>query len=174
MKIPVLCLALTFPFLATLRAAPETKDALAQEMVTLLGIEEMVRSAKTASIQETRRAIDQMIDQVRSAFPELSQESGEAIQAAARKMVMRVEDSWSPEEAINVWKAEYISDFTEDELRSIVASLKTPIGQKQITANKKAGKALQNYLMARGKNTMDEAMKEYIADVQKIVSPKAE
>jgi hypothetical protein len=55
-----------------------------------------------------------------------------------------------------------------------LAALKTPLGQKQIVANKKAGAVLQDYLRTRAKVAVEEAMKEYLADLQKIVAPKTE
>jgi hypothetical protein len=104
MKIHIFVLASLLFLLPAVRATTETKDALAQEIVALIGVEEMVRGAKEASLKQTKEALAQMIDQVRSGFPQLPKESSDAIHVAALKMLKSVENSWNPEEAINIWK----------------------------------------------------------------------
>ncbi|ATC65365.1 hypothetical protein CMV30_16230 [Nibricoccus aquaticus] len=173
MKTPVLFFVLLF-LLSRVYAHTETRDQLVQEIVVITGVEEIVQTAKAASMEQTKEAVNQMVDQVRTGFPGLPKESWDAVQAAALKMVKSVENSWSTEDAVKIWKAEYVTNFTEDELRSILSSLKTPLGQKQIAANKKAGAVLQKWFLSHGQVAVEKAMKEYISDLQKIVAPKSE
>ena len=152
------------------RAESDVRAVLIHEIVQIQGVDEMLRDAKKAARAQAEAVVGQMFDQVRSGMPLLPKEKFDAIQTAADKLMHTIDESWTTENAIQVWEAEYVTDFTEGELRAVLDACKTPIGKKQIAAGKRAGSALQKYMLASGKPKMDAAVKEYISDVQKIVT----
>lgn len=166
-----LLIAITI-ILSSGRAQIDDRAALIKEIVEIQGIGDMVRSAKSATVAQAKGAMKQMFDQFRSDMPNLSEDALAKIEAAANKLMYTVESSWSPEEAIQVWEAQYTAEFTEDDLRSIRDVLKTPFGQKQIAAGKRANIALQAYIAGQAKSVIDIAMKDYIAELQNVVRGK--
>lgn len=155
------------------RAEADGRAELIHEIVQIQGVDEMLRDAKTSAAAQAQGIVKQMFDQIRAGMPSLPNEKLEEIRAAAEKLMRAVDSSWTPEDAIRVWEAEFVTDFTESELRAFLESCKTPLGKKQIAAGKRAGSALQRFLLESGKSKMDAAVAEYISDVQKIVAAAA-
>ena len=151
-------------------AQPTSKASLMSELVQLYGLDEVVADAKKAAGAQVRDAIDQMFGQVRASVPSLSPEMIRKMQVAADKMMSTVERSWTAEEALQVWQDEFAAELSVDDLAAIVAACKTPAGQKQIAAAKRASGAFQKYILEQGKGAVEAAMREYISDVQKIVA----
>src|SRR4051812_4979637 len=81
-------------------AQANTRDALVREITALAGIDEMVRSAKETSTKRVHESVSKLLSQAKSGMPGLSEDSWNAIQAAARKMIDRVVNSWDVEDAI--------------------------------------------------------------------------
>lgn len=165
---------LTLNVVVALQAEPEDRTALVNELTRLSGIGEMVNEAKKASAHQADTVIEQMFAQMKSAMPIMSKETIAEIKAAADKMMGKVQASWSADEAIQVWQNEFTRDFSENELRIVIAGMKTPLGQKQILAGKLASAGLQKFLLDRIQTTMDAAIKEYVTELQHIATQAAD
>jgi|GEM_PF-2375892 len=169
MKIPA-TIIIGLSLLVIARADTSGREALVAEITQLTGVDEMVREAKKAMTQQANDATGQMFEQIRTGMPGLPKETWAAIQAAAEKMVRKVDASWNADEAIRVWQAEYTADFTESELREMIASAKTPLGRKQVAVGKRANAVLQKFLMERAKTALEAGVSDYVAELQRIVA----
>jgi hypothetical protein len=78
--------------------------------------------------------------------------------------------AWSVEDSMAVWKEKYGAEFSEDELRQILARSKSPLGQKEAAASKRAVAAWRFYITERQKAAAEAAMKEQGQAIQRAFS----
>jgi hypothetical protein len=169
MKYITICLILALSAVHAL-AEPPSKAVLMRELTQVYGMDQMISEAKKAAGEQARTAVDQMFTQVKNGMPGMGAEVLQKMQAAAQKLMASVEKSWTTEEAMQIWQAEFSSDMSVEELSKILEASKTPLGQKQIAASKRANKAFQQYLIQRSKGTIEKALNDYVADIQAIVA----
>lgn len=161
--------------LATLgQAGTDSRQPLIDELTQLMGLEELVREAKVASQKQGSDVIDQTFSQLRTVLPESADTIWTRIKAAADKLTRKIDSSWSVDEAIRVWQKDFVSDFSESDLREIIAQAKTPMGKKQIAAGKRANRALQDYLVRQTSDAIQGAVNEYVAELQRIMTEVTE
>lgn len=154
----------------TIRAEPDDKQSVMQQIVELYDITATVEDAKHSVEGQARATADKMFDQMKSSMPNLPEQYWNKMAAAADKMIAAVQQSWSTQDAVQVWQTEYAREFSADELKKILEASKTPLGRKQIAAGKRANSAFTGYLVDRNKAVGDKAMKDYIAELQLIIS----
>ena len=152
------------------RAEVDTKNALVSELVKIEGIDEIVRDAKSAAKKQADEMTEKMFAQIATSMPTLEKEYWEAIRAAADRMVGKLDGSWDVNKAVAVWSDIYAKEFSETELQQMIAEAKTPFGQRQIAAGKRASMALRAFIMERGKAAADAGLKEYVQELQQIVA----
>jgi hypothetical protein len=161
--------------LATLgQAATDSRQALIDELTQLLGFEEVIQEAKNASRKQGSDVVDQSFAQLKSILPESADTIWTRIKAAADNLGRKIDASWSVQEAIRVWQKDFVTDFSEAELREIIAQSKTPLGRKQITAGMRANRALQDYLVRQTSGAIEGAVNEYVAELQRIMTEAKE
>jgi hypothetical protein len=147
---------------------PVSKDDLSRELVKIYGIEETVSKAKLLAESQARNGAQKMFAQFKSSMPSVGDAVWTKMNAAAERMIAKVEESWTPAEALKVWQDAYCSDMSVEELQQIIAASETPLGRKQIAAMKRASVAFQEFYVKRIKDVVDEAMKQYVTDLQQI------
>ena len=152
------------------RAEVDHKNALVSELVKLEGIDEVVHDAKSAAKKQTDEMTEKMFAQIATSMPTLKKEYWDAMRAAADRMVGKLDGSWNVEEAVAVWSEIYAKEFSEAELQQMIAEAKTPFGQRQIAAGKRAGMALRVFIMEHGKAASEAGVQEYVQELQQIVA----
>lgn len=151
-------------------AAVDCRNTLVREFVKIEGIDEIVHDAKLAGKKQASEMTEKMFAQIATGMPELQQEYWAAIRAAADRMVGKLAASWDVDEALAVWSDVYAKEFSDAELRQMIAEAKTPFGQREIAAAKRANTALRTFFMERGKAAADAGVKDYIQELQQIVA----
>ena len=103
-------------------------------------------------------------------MPGLQKETLEKIRLASEKYTETVMAAWSVEDSMAVWKEKYGAEFSEDELRQILAQTKSPLGQKELAASKRAVAAWRGFITERQKAAAEAAMKEQGEAIQRALS----
>jgi hypothetical protein len=163
---------LTIALAGVLHCAGQTspKDTIMRELIQLYEIDQMMTEAKKAAGDQASGVAQQMFDRFKSGLPGLSDDVWKKITEAADKMIARVNDSWSVDDALSVWQAEFSADLSIEELHQILDASRTPLGRKQIAASKRAVKAFQTYMLSKNKTLVEAAMKEYVKELQQIIA----
>jgi hypothetical protein len=150
-------------------ADQSTKDAKLNELMRLQGLTEMIEQQQ-AYCQEQARAIGpKMIAEFKKQIPEIDQAVLDEVDAALSAFVDSAKPSWTVGEAATAWSNYYGEQLTEEELDQIIAFYRSPIGQKDILATRKAMPGWSAFFGERNQKVLESAMNAYVERLKAIV-----
>src|SRR6267142_4319557 len=158
---------LIFGFFGCAPCESKSKSQLLDEIIQAQGLRqysEQMKAASTANAKETARM---SYEQIKQRYPTLQKETLEKIRLATDKYTETVMAAWPVEDSMAVWKEKYGAEFSESELKQILAQLKSPLGQKELAASKRAVEAWRAFITDRQKAAAEAAMKEQGEAIQR-------
>jgi hypothetical protein len=146
------------------------RSQLLDEIIEAQGLRQLAEQTKAAAAAEAKEAGRMSYEQMKQRMPSVQKEILEKIRLASDKYTQTVMAAWSVEDSMAVWKEKYGAEFSEDELRQILAQLKSPLGQKELAASKQAVAAWRFFITERQKAAAEAAMKEQGQAIQRAIS----
>ncbi len=160
-----------FLVLGSFGCAPrESKSRLVDEIIEAQGLRQLAEQTKAASAAEAKEAGRVGYEQIKQRNPGLQKETLEKIRLASEKYTETVMAAWSIDDSMAVWKEKYGAEFSEGELRQILAQVKSPLGQKELAASRRAVAAWRAFITERQKAAAEAAMKEQGEAIQRAFS----
>jgi len=139
----------------------KTKSELLDAIVKAQGLLELAEKIKTSNLEEAKEAMTRSYDELAARMPDIPKQVLDQIQTAGEKSLRAMDAAWSPKESLVVWKEAYAVDFTEDDLKQILAYIESPLGQKELAASKRAVNTWRSFILQKNKESGEIAMKEY-------------
>jgi hypothetical protein len=110
-----------------------------------------------------------MMAEFKKQLPHVSPEIMSEIDAAFAAFVDAAKPTWTVAEAISAWGKYYGEQITEEELDQVVAFYRSPIGQKDVLATRKAMPDWSAFFAQRNEPVLQAAMNAYIERLKAIV-----
>lgn len=168
MKIPKLALLLIFAATCGVGRSA-TKAELIDDIMKANGVEETLDATRVEMIKQADTAIKGALDQIKAAQPQMSEECGMKINAAAEKYLKAATGGWNGADLVREYSKVYEERYSLDELSALAAYLKTERAQKSIKTEKIAAQAMTDYIMSHMVTAMQAALKVFIAELQAIM-----
>ena len=153
------------------RGDEATKTAKIAELVQLQGLAKMMEQSKAAGREAAAQMVRSMSDKMFAQFPKIPPEKRAAIEAASQQFLGEVENSFDQDDAVRAWGRFYSDGLTEQELDTIVAYYRSPVGQKDIHASQAALPQFQKYLVEKRAAAMSSAVEHYTTALREIANP---
>jgi len=124
---------------------------------------------KHADYQEFVKSVGpEAIKDFKSKFPNMTESTLQALEAAYQNFVESAKPTWTVQEAVEVWKITYDSHVTEEELDKILKFYKSPVGQKNIRASRDAISKLFEFMEEKNQKAKKRAVKAYLEELENI------
>jgi hypothetical protein len=146
-----------------------TKAELIADIMKANEVEETVDATRVEMIKQADTAIKAAMDQIRAARPQMSEESGKKIDAAADKYLKAATGGWNGADLVREYSKVYEERCSLEELTALATYLKTERAQKSIKTEKIAAQAMTDYIMSHMVTAMQAALKVFIAELQTIM-----
>lgn len=150
-----------------------SKTAKLKELAKIQGLNEIIEQQRSYCQEQIKIIAPKMLHEVKTQFPGLKKTTLAALENAYRKFLNAAKPAWTTEEAVNAWSLYYGLNVTEDELDSILAFYKSPIGQKGTEAAKIAMQQWAIFFMEKNNVTLEKAAQAYISELKAIIKAES-
>jgi len=150
-----------------------SKAAKLKELVKIQGLYEIIEQQKSYCQEQVKLIAPKMLQEAKTQFPGLKKTTLAALENAYQKFLNAAKPAWTTEEAVNAWSIYYGLNVTEDELDSILAFYRSPIGQKDTEAAKIAMQQWTIFFMEKNNVTIEKATQAYISELRAIIKAEA-
>ncbi len=140
------------------------------EIIEAQGLRQVAEQARADTAAAAKESSRLASEQLKQRHPSLQKETLEKIRLAEEKYTETVMAAWSVEDSMAVWKENYGAEFSEGELSQVLSQLKSPLGQKELAAQKRALDAWRAFITERQKAVAETAMKEQGQAIQRAIS----
>lgn len=163
----VVCLLLLVG--ANALADESSKRAKLQELMQLQGTTQKLELQLAAAEQRARQIGPAMFAEFKKQIPDLDPALLAEMATATSKFIDAAKPSWTAAEAANIWIRLYGEQVTEEELDQIVAYYRSPIGKKDLAANRKAAPGWSAFIAERDERAFNAAKSAYVEDLKRIM-----
>lgn len=150
-------------------ADQRSKEAKLNQLMELQGLTEMIEQQQAYCQEQARAVGPKLIAEFKKQLPELSPEVLSEVDAAFTAFVDAAKPTWTVAEATSEWGRYYGEQVTEQELDQIISFYRSPIGQKDILATRKAMPSWSAFFAERNEPVLQSAMNAYIERLKAIV-----
>jgi hypothetical protein len=160
-------------------AQDDLKQKKLHELMEVLGFADQLKK-QIAGLQgkdaDTEKMLAPLLQQLQDLEktlppPEPGQESfGEQLKASeesSKKLLESVASMLNPEKAMKVWSEAYGQDMTIEDLDAIIAYYKSPLGQKDLAAQRKASEHYLTFVLKETFDSQGDFMKTIQQDLEK-------
>jgi len=150
-----------------------SKTAKLKELAKIQGLEEIIERQKSYSQEQVKIIAPKMLKEAKTQFPGLKKATLAALENAYHKFLNASKPTWTTEDAVKAWSIYYGLHVTEEELDSILAFYKSPIGQKDAEAAKIAMQQWAIFIIEKNNATLEKAAQAYISELRAIIKAEA-
>lgn len=154
-------------------ADDKSKEAKLAELMKIQGIYEMIEQAQEGSQEMLNQNFLETEQDLKAKFPALFESSDQKFKTLLDKFFDQMSQRIPPtEEAVKVYAKIYGASLTEPELDKILEYYKTPMGQKDITAAKKANQEFNKYFMEQVQEHASKVTTSFYDELNTIIGAK--
>lgn len=161
----VLILLVTIPAFAD----QVSKDAKLAHLMELTGLRDMLKQQREDSFQQTMKIGQQMLTEFDKQVPGGDKEAMKSLKQAYEKFLTNASPSWTVEVAISAYARFYGEQLSESDVDQIVAFYESPVGQKDISADRSAFPKWTAFLAEKNEAAQKKATDAFIADVKAVI-----
>lgn len=151
-------------------ADDDSKTDKIKELMKIQGIYDLIKQAQISTQETLKSNASAMLQQLQSKFPTSNLSVNPNFKTALEKFLTQAgKPVPETEEAVRVWGQLYGSLLTEDDLDKILAYSRSPIGQKDIDATKKAQQEFNKYFIEQVNQHVKKASEEFHNELRTIL-----
>lgn len=150
-----------------------SKAAKLKELAKIQGLHEIIEQQRAYSHEQVKLIAPKMLQEAKTQFHGLKKTTLVALENSYQKFLNATKPAWTTEDAVNAWGVYYGLHVTEDELDSILAFYRSPIGQKDAEAAKIAMQQWAIFFMEKNNATVEKATQTYISELRAIIKAEA-
>ena len=130
----------------------------------------MIDQAKAASEAQVLQTTEALRQELKTKFSMLPPAFMSEMLGALDRYTKSANGGWTTSEAVAEWERLYGSELSAEDVTKVLEFYKSPVGQKDIAATKAAVPKWGAFFTQRSTDTMNRAMKAYVAEVEQIVA----
>lgn len=154
-------------------ADDKSKEAKLAELMKIQGIYEMIEQAQEGAQEMLNQNFLETEQDLKDKYPSLFDSSDQKFRTLLDKFFDQMSQRIPPtEEAVKIYGKIYGAALTEAELEKILEYYKTPIGQKDIIAAKKANQEFNKFFMDQVQEHASKTTTSFYNELNAIVGTK--
>ncbi|MET1080495.1 MAG: DUF2059 domain-containing protein [Pseudomonas sp.] len=158
-------LFIILPLLFATHTFADAKSEKIGELMKAQGLLEtwtqQIELGKKYNKKTSTDAIEQVLSKLNP-----SDEFKKRLRIAADTFIKKTEAPWTPEKIVDVWAGFYGPEFTETELDQLIAFYRSPLGQKDIRASRKAVDNFSKYFQEASQPILEKATSDFVEELQ--------
>ena len=151
-------------------AADSPRDRYIAEIVSGMGIEDMLAQTQKDGQARAQIMVDRMLVQMKDVLSRVSEAKQQQFREAVGQFMATACQPIDGAEAAAEWGRLFAADLTDDELRAIAENFHNSRGNKELKAATNAATQWAKYLQDRRAAQVDKATAQYVADLKAIIA----
>ncbi len=148
-------------------AGEASKPEKLKELMQLQGLYEMIEQQKDYCEVQAKSIGSKMFEQLQKQLPGMSIST--SIEKAYQRFLVMAKAAWTTEEAVAAFAKFYGPNVTEDEIDKMISYYKSPAGQKDVQATKKAMPLWTQFFADKNNEVLEKATQAYFSELKAIV-----
>lgn len=141
----------------------------AERMLNAMGINQILDQTKEAQAKSAQDQVTMMMNQLSGTLAKIPPEKVKEIEILFQNMMLKINDSWSTEEAVKIYSQTWTDNYSEKEILEVVEKYEQPESQKELEMVMQASANLNNYVLNSYNKATEIAMANFIPKMQSIV-----
>lgn len=144
-------------------SAQETRTSLVEKIAVAQGLTEIFDQQLTQQREATKEYASKLFDQ---AITAAGGQANPKEKAALQKLVANAGEMFSGKEISAAWVAHYGKELSVQDLQAILNYYESPIGRKDVAANKLAMPAFSSWMTQESQTRATSLLKDFVAELQ--------
>jgi hypothetical protein len=148
--------------------AAADRNAKVRDLLQAQGLLEILEEQLASGKEQGREQASQMLGSILKRL-DPPQEFQKRFKVAADKFIAEIEPPFTADDVVEQFAKSYAPVFSDSELDQLLTYYKSPLGQKDVAATKKALPIVSAYFAERYQPIQQRAVQNYIAELERIV-----